>query len=141
MNIYIASSFRNMNAVLLLRDALTGMGHTVHDWTRHAPPVRNNMPMAERKALLDSDERGKIFEFCSGACGSVDLVVYLDPAGQDAACEVGIAWASGVPVFGVTSPLDAPGLVLNRCVGRWFDGFEPFFEAVQDMHCNLVNPE
>lgn len=133
MKIYIASSFRNLSAVLLLQAALVDRGHTVLDWTRHAPPISNNMPLDERKALLDSDERGQIFDFCTEACGSADLVVYLGPAGQDAACEVGIAYSSGVHIFGIISPLETPGMILNRCVSRWFSSCEPFFDAVGEL--------
>jgi hypothetical protein len=141
MKIYIASSFRNLNAVLLLRDCLRGSGHVVLDWTDKTPPPPDSMPLDERKARLDADESGAIFDFCASACGSVDLLVYLGPAGQDAACEVGIAWASGVPVYGLVGPLDRPGLILSRCVEKWFTQFEPFFEAMQELQFKLTNPQ
>jgi hypothetical protein len=141
MKVYIASSFRNLNAVMLLRDCFRGQGHTVLDWTDKTPPLPAAMPLAERREALDADERGAIFDFCTHACGSADLVVYLGPAGQDAAAEVGIAWAAGVPVFGFAGPLEKPGLILNRCVAQWFTEFEPFWDAVQDVHFKLTNPD
>lgn len=137
MKIYIASSFRNLPAVLLFRDILRDFGHTVIDFSSKAPPLPQHLPLAERLAALDSDERGQIFKFCADACGSVDLVVYLGPAGQDAACEVGMAYAAGVPVFGVVGPLEIPGLILNRCVLRWFSEFGPFLDAVKDLQFKL----
>ena len=137
MTIYIASSYRNLNAVLLLRDLLRGEGHTVLDWTEHAPPLPDTMPPAERKARFDTDESGAIFDFCAEACGCADLVVYLGPAGQDAACEVGIAWVAGVQVFGLAGPLEKPGLILHCCVHRWFGAFGPFLEAVRDLQSFL----
>jgi hypothetical protein len=120
MNIYIISSFRNLPAVLLLRDSLRELGHEVADFTSKAPPLPDSMTMEERRAALDSDERGDIFRFCAEACKSSDLCVYVGPAGQDAACEVGIAWASGVPVYALTSPLEKPGVILDGCIARWF---------------------
>ena len=131
LEIYIASSFRNLHAVQMLAVSLREAGHTILDWTRLAPPIRNNMPMPERKALLDSDERGEIFDFCRAACGSADLVIYIDPAGQDAACEVGMAAASGILVFGLSSPLDAPGLILSRAVSQWFTSVGALLAAVE----------
>jgi hypothetical protein len=99
------------------------------------------MSLDERKRLLDTDERGAIFNFCARACAYVDLVVYLGPAGQDAACEVGIAYCSGVPVYGLAGPLERPGLILSRCVARWFTQFEPFFDAVQELQFKITSPQ
>ena len=121
MKIYIASSFKNLHGVHLLRDLLAAQGHELLDWSALAPPLPDDMPPEERRQILDSDERGEIFDFCAQACKSADLVIYLGPAGQDAAAEVGVAYASGVPVLGLVGPLEAPGLILTRCVGKWFN--------------------
>lgn len=125
MKIYIASSFKNLHAVHLLRDQLQKMGHDVLDWSALAPPLPEGMPPEARRTLLDSDERGEIFDFCARACMEADAVIYMGPAGQDAAAEVGIAYASGVPVLGLAGPLEAPGLILTRCVRQWFNRVEP----------------
>ncbi|MDR1397547.1 MAG: hypothetical protein LBJ14_07430 [Desulfarculales bacterium] len=120
MKLYIASSFKNLHAVHMLRDHLRGRGHGVLDWSALAPPLPEDMPLNTRRALLDSDARGEIFDFCRQACRQADAVIYLGPAGQDAAAEVGIAFASGVKVLGLAGPLEAPGLILSRCVNLWF---------------------
>ncbi|MCL1915650.1 MAG: translation initiation factor 2 [Desulfovibrionaceae bacterium] len=120
LTIYIASSAsRNIHAVCMLGDHLREMGHTVLDWTGMAMPLASSLPPAERRAALNFDERGEIFVFCSEACARADLVIYLGPAGQDAGCEIGMAFASGVPVFGLAGILEAPGLMLARAVTRW----------------------
>ena len=137
MKIYVASSFRNLNAVNLLRSYLEDSGHTVLDWAAFAPPLPAGMPLEERRRVLDGDERGDIFDFCKRACTSADLVIYLGPAGQDAAAEVGIAHAAGVPVLGLAGPLEAPGLILSRCVYRWVKDTAELFVAVAE----LVEPE
>ena len=116
MNIYIASSFRNRHAVELLQDRLRGQGHTILDWLRLAPPLPAGLRPDERRAALDADERQEIFRFCAAACARVDMVIYLGPSGQDAACEVGMAYAAGVPVAALYSPLEAPGAMLAGCV-------------------------
>lgn len=133
MKIYIASSFRNLNAVSLLRSYLEDNGHTVLDFAAYAPPLPANMPLEERRRVLDSDERGDIFAFCKQACTTADLVIYLGPAGQDAAAEVGIAYASGVPVLGLAGPLEAPGLILTRCVYRWVRDTGSLFVAIVEL--------
>jgi hypothetical protein len=141
MKIYIASSYRNLNAVALLRNVLRDKGHTILDWTEKTPPPPDAMSIEERRRHFDADESGAIFRFCLEACGSVDLVIYLGPAGQDSACEVGVACASGVPVYGVAGPLERPGLILTRCVDKWFADFTSFFEAIDDLHFKMMENE
>ena len=130
MKIYIASSFKNLHGVHLLRNELAKRGHTVLDWSALAPPLPDDMPLDARRALLDSDERGEIFDFCEQACQEADTVIYMGPAGQDAAAEVGIAYASNVRVLGLAGPLEAPGLILSRCVSQWFANIGDLLAAV-----------
>ncbi len=130
MKIYIASSARNMHGVQLLRDALTARGHQILDWTAMAPPLAEHLSPEARRLALDSDERGEIFEFCAGASCRADLLIYLGPAGQDAACEVGMAFASGVPVIGLAAPTEKPGLIMTRAVHTWVPDAKACLEAV-----------
>lgn len=120
-SIYIASSFRNLHAVQLLRNTLLAEGFAVFDWTSLAPPLPHELSPSERRQALDADERGDIFRYCAEACGSADAVVYMGQSGQDAGIEVGIAYNAGVPVFGLAGPLEKPGLMLARAVVHWFD--------------------
>jgi hypothetical protein len=131
LDIYIASSARNLHAVQTLRDALQERGHTVLDWTKFAPPLPDSMSPEERRAALDTDERGEIFGFCAQACAGADLVLYLGPSGQDAACEVGMAYVAGVPVFGLAGPLEAPGLILSNAVRKWVADTAKLLVAVE----------
>lgn len=130
MRIYIASSYRNLAAVQKLRDSLLEQGHQVVDWTLLTPPIAPHLPQAERKKLLDSDNSGRIFAFCSEACASVDLVIYLGPSGQDAALEVGMAYAAGVPVLGLLGEDEKPGLMINGCVKIWAENMEEALSLV-----------
>lgn len=130
LTIYIASSFRNTHAVHMLRDSLRAHGHEVLDFTRYAPPLPEGMTPEERRAALDADERGEIFAFCTQACGGADLVIYIGPSGQDSACEVGIAYNAGVPVFGLAGKLEVPGTILARAVTNWYGDTRHLLAAV-----------
>lgn len=125
MRVYIASSFRHLHAVLMLRDLLQEDGYKVVDWTEKALPLPEGLSAAERRIAFDTDTRGLIYIFCAGACGAfggenaVDAVIYYGPAGQDAACEIGMASASGIPTFGLAGHLEEPGLILTSAVACW----------------------
>ena len=131
LTIYIASSARNFHYVQLLSGIFEHHCHKVLDWTLLAPPIASHTPLEARKRALDSDERGDIFNFCKSACGSADLVIYLGPAGQDAAAEIGLAHASGIPILGLASPLEAPGLILARCVTKWCESVDELVQEVE----------
>lgn len=131
LSIYIASSFRNLHAVDMLMHRLRESGHLVLDWTKLSAPLPSGLQPAERRALLDSDARGRIFDFCAQACAGADLVIYLGPSGQDAACEAGMAFNAGVLVYGLPGPLEAPGLILSRAVSRWFEDVDELLAAVE----------
>jgi hypothetical protein len=132
LTIYIASSFRSLHAVQLLRDALADRCHKVRDWTQFAPPLPEGLTPEARRMMMDADARGEIFNFCAEACAQADLVIYLGPAGQDAAAEVGMAYVSGVPVFGLAGPLEQPGLILTRAVTRWVSNAQELLDAVEE---------
>ena len=128
--IYIASSFRNLHAVQMLRDTLKKRGHVVLDWSSYAPPLPDEMTPEERRAALDADEHGEIFNFCTMSCAQADLVIYLGQAGQDSACEVGIAFNAGVPVYGLAGVLEKPGTIMHRAVSQWFPDNKRLLTAV-----------
>jgi len=132
LTIYIASSFRNLHAVQMLTIILREAGHEVLDWTEFAPPLSADMLPVQRRTALDSDKYGHIFEFCTEACGTADLVIYLGASGQDSGTEVGIAYNAGVPVYGLSGPLEAPGLILARAVSRWFGKTSELLAVVEE---------
>jgi len=131
--VYIASSFRNLHAVQMLRDTLKKGGHVILDWSAYAPPLSDTMTPEERRATLDADERGEIFDFCTMACAQADLAIYLGPSGQDSACEVGIAYNAGVPVYGLAGALEKPGTIMHRAVSRWFPDTRSLLAAVNTL--------
>lgn len=134
IKIYVASSFRNISGVKLLNAMLQEKGFHVLDWTTLAPPVSDKLTPEQRKAKLDEDEHGQVFIFCRNACAQADAVIYYGPAGQDAGIEIGIAYNAGVIVYGLRSPTEAPGTMLNGCVTKWFD--DPL-TLIKDLECQF----
>ena len=109
----------------MLRDLVRARGHKVLDWTAFRPPLPDSLSPDERRALLDADESGKIYRFCSEACARADVIIYLGPAGQDAACEVGMAVATGRAraMIGLRGPFESPGTIIGRAVTVWRDDY------------------
>ena len=133
MKIYIASSARNFHGVQLLRDLLETKGHKVLDWTALAPPLDDHLSPEARRMALDSDERGDIFEFCALSCSTADLLIYLGASGQDAACEIGIGFAAGIPIIGLAAPTEKPGLIMTRVVSLWVRNHKECLMAIEQL--------
>lgn len=138
MKIYISSSFKNIHAVKLLRNNLIDLGHEVLDFTKFAPPLTKDMNIEERKIAINADARGAIFDFCTNSCSQSDLVVYIGESGQDSACEVAIAWTSGVPTYGLLGTYEKPGTILNRMVTKWFDDADKLIEGIQKLQKEIL---
>jgi hypothetical protein len=129
MKIYIASSWKNQHAVEMLTDVLRRYRHDVLSFvennhgevgtlsTRHLATKKGQpIPFDEWVA----SERGrKSFEYDTGGATKADLVIYISPSGAVAWAEVGAAWASGVPVYGLWAKAEQIGLM--RRMITWFD--------------------
>lgn len=131
--IYIATSAgRNLHAYFLLRDRLVEAGHRVLDWTTLPEfPLDPDMPAELRRRESNRDAFGKVFAFCTESAAGADLTIYLGPSGQDAACEVSLAWAMGTRTFGLRGLFEAPGTILNRVVREWFVDPMSLLQAVE----------
>ncbi|MDR2891571.1 MAG: translation initiation factor 2 [Deltaproteobacteria bacterium] len=143
LNIYIATSAnRNLHAYLLLRDALTEDGHIIADWSKLPEfPLSPDMPLEERRERMSRAAYSRVYDFCSQAAASSDLVIYIGPAGQDAACEVGMAANAGVPIYGLRGFFEAPGTILGRAVTKWFDSPAALLDAVDKLSMDVfVSP-
>jgi len=122
MDIYIASSWRNQHAVEMLTYLLEDRGHTVHSFVRKAAADegRVNFGSPTLEEWVWSEDGAKKFEYDTGHARTSDLVVYIGPSGPDAWAEIGVAWASGVPVCGLWAKGEPVGL-MRRMVEVWFD--------------------
>lgn len=132
MQVYIASSFKNIHAVRLLAKAMRTMGYTILDWTEKATPPEGLNP-AERRAWMDTDHGGEVFNFCAKACHDADFILYLGTSGQDAGVEVGIAYGAGIPILGIRGPLEAPGLMLHGAGTVWVEHIEQALQVLQEV--------
>jgi hypothetical protein len=95
MKIYIASSWRNQHGVIMLTNLLREKGHEVESWIENNYGESHNhvtkkMDFEEWVASSESDQS---FEFDTVAATTCDLFIYYSPAGDDAAAEMGAAWA------------------------------------------------
>lgn len=119
--IYTAASYRHVHAVKLFHELLRSRISDIEilDWTSLTTPPEGMTP-AERRAWMDSDTSGNIFEFCRKSCTSADVVIYFGESGQDAGIEIGMAAQAGIPVIGLRGPLEAPGLMLYGAVSEWY---------------------
>lgn len=125
MNIYIASSWKNQHAVEMLSGLLRHRNN-VTVWSF----VENNH--GEHKVDGDgmkipfeewvwSDQGRRSFVYDTDGASKADLVIYISPSGTDAWCEVGIAWASGVPIMGLHAKGEQCGLM--RRTMDWYDDY------------------
>ncbi len=132
LSVYIAASFRNLHAVHLLSAALQEMGYDILDWTEKGKPPEN-LNAAKRREWMDTDHGGEIFSFCANASHNADILIYLGASGQDAGIEVGMAYASGVPILGIRGPLEPLGLMLHGAATMWVDSITNALTIMQSL--------
>ena len=114
--IYVSGSTRNLPAIKSLNRTLALAGHRVMDWTRRLPS-----PGPDFGRRKNEDPGGQIFRASVNALAFSDLLIYLGPAGQDCGCELGMAHAIGIPVWGLKGKEEEAGLMVKGCITRWFD--------------------
>ncbi|WEG14427.1 nucleoside 2-deoxyribosyltransferase [Pullulanibacillus sp. KACC 23026] len=87
---YVASSFRNKEAVHYVADQLKRLGlHQTYDWTIHA----------DSRGTLSVEELKQIGEQEMQAVGEADFIVALLPGGKGTHVEIGMALALRKPLF------------------------------------------
>ena len=79
-----------------------------------------------------SDMGKQSFDYDTKGATESDLVIYISPSGTDAWAEVGAAWASNVPIFGLHAKGEQSGL-MRRMVRGWFDDWHDLLEHVEVM--------
>ena len=67
-----------------------------------------------------------VFRNASELCASADAVLFFRPATPAVACGIGMAWASGVPVFAVGSGAMNEPFFVNKCISRSFPTISAF---------------
>lgn len=140
MRIYIASSWRNVHGVQMLTKNLRDAGHVVLSFVEKnfgeaiVTDARfKDYQTAQGMAFEDwcwSLSGELAFKFDIESATKCDLLIYLSPSGNDASAEMGAAWASGVPIFGLWSKGENLGL-MRRMFTSCFSDFEGLLVAVE----------
>ena len=130
MKIYIASSWKNQHAVEMLTSLLREKGHEILSF------VENNYgeghsakkPM-DFEAWMDTEMAKHSFKYDTDGAAKSDLVIYISPSGKDAAAEVGIAWANGVPILGLYAKGEDFGL-MRKMFTKWLERYTDVLDYV-----------
>lgn len=137
MKIYIASSWKNEHAVVMLTFYLRAEGYEVLSF------VENNYgeghgsvkPMNFEEWVL-TDKAENSFRYDTDGASKSDLVVYLSPSGPDAWAEVGIAYASNVPIVGLWAKGEQIGL-MRKLVTKWLPSVKDLLGLLRDMQAEM----
>lgn len=139
MNIYIASSWKNQHAVEMLTALLRNKGHNVLSFVEKnfgeaivTDPNAVNYKTAKGMSFEEWcwSESGQLaFNFDTQSATMSDLVIYIGPSGNDAAAEMGAAWAKGVPILGLWAKGTDLGL-MRRMVHQWFTSYKDLLAGV-----------
>ena len=128
LRIYIASSWKNQHAVEMLTALLRARGHTVLSFVENNHGEQAGHLATEKGTAVPfeqwvTSERGRLsFEYDTNGATRSDAVVYIGPSGCDAWAEVGAAWASGVPIYGLWSKGESVGL-MRRMMAAWANDY------------------
>ena len=129
MQIYIAASWKHEHAVVMLTSLLRACNHKVMSFVENNNAER---PGAGVKFDFESwcwSELGKqSFVFDTDGASLSDVVIYIGPSGKDAAAEIGVAWASGIPILGLYAKGEDFGLM--RRMIEWQDNIESLLEWI-----------
>lgn len=140
MNIYIASSWKNQHAVEMLTARLRQLGHEVKSFVEKAVSDEGRVALEFDVVKWINSEDGKNkFEYDTDGAMNSDLVIYIGPSGCDAWAEVGVAWASGVTIFGLISKGEQIGLM--RRMAAWFKSVDELIDAIEVKKIEIEHPQ
>lgn len=139
MQIYIASSWRNQHSVEMLTFLLREKGHTVISWIENNYGEDHNhvTKKFDFETWVNSSEADQSFKFDTEGATKSDLFIYLAPAGNDASVELGAAWASGTPIFGLYAKGDNLGL-MRKCITTWYTRYYDLLIGVEEFQKAIV---
>jgi hypothetical protein len=137
MKIYIASSWKNQHAVEMLTALLREADHEVISWIENNYGENpNNSGNSQAKKFdfeewVNSPEADQSFAFDTIGAATCDLLIYVGPAGKDAAAEVGIAYARNIRIIGLWSKGEDFGL-MRKMFHKWFERYTDLLIEVDD---------
>lgn len=135
MEVYIASSWKNQHAVVLVTEKLRELGFNVRSFIENqhgemsgAKPVSGDGIEIPFEEWVWSERALKSFEYDTKWASEADIVVYISPSGTDAWNEVGIAYASNIPIFGLYAKGEQSGLMRRQVA--WILETNSFFDIM-----------
>lgn len=131
MNIYIAASWKHQHAVEMLTNLIESNGDNVLSWIREGRPEEAFLSKRELTNFIESPDGLKVFDFCSTSATTADLLIYIGPSGCDAWAEIGAAYGSGVPIFGLLAKNEEVG-IMRHMIKSWFSSVSELMDAVAD---------
>lgn len=132
MKIYIASSWKNQHAVEMLTALLRDLDHHVLSFVENnhgeGHSAEKSIPFEEWVLTAEAD---RSFAYDTTGATTSDIVIYISPSGKDAAAEVGMAWAKGIPIIGLSAKGEDFGL-MRKMMTAWVHHYQDVLALVQD---------
>ena len=134
MKIYIASSWKNQHAVEMLTDLLRKDGHTVVSFVENSRgegygPGKQKFDLVY---WIKSVEGKRCFHYDTEGATRSDLVIYIGPSGIDAWAEIGAAWASNIPIYGLWAKGEQIGLMRRMILAEnWFYNYKDLLSSLK----------
>lgn len=130
--IYIAASWKHRHAVEMLSKLLRDRKIEVVSFVDQAVKTEGeDLKKFDIENWIASEDGNAKFVFDTEGATKSDLLIYIGPSGQDAWAEVGAAWASGVPVFGLFAKGESVGL-MRRMMTLWFDTVWQLLDVIEN---------
>ena len=135
MKIYIASSWKNQHAVEMITALIRSEGIEVMSFVEnnYGENVDSALNRKEKKFdfedWINSPAADNSFKYDTDGATKSDLVIYISPSGKDAAAEVGMAWAKGIPILGLYAKGEDFGL-MRKMMYKWYDNYLDLLEEV-----------
>ena len=137
MKFFIASPWRNKDAVKTLTDALASRGHAVHSFLDNGANLATGLPIIEveikafGRSMVEWEDDPlieNIFRMEMEALVGSDTLILLEPAGRTSLAEAGIAYGMGKQVI-LVGPVEHPEIVYRIC-GRRYPSVEDFLHGL-----------
>jgi hypothetical protein len=141
MKFFIASPWRNKDAVKSLMEALTARGHTAYSFLSNDANLVTGEPTIEKSeedfpssiADWENDPAVKqIFESDMQALKESDTVILLEPSGRSSLAEAGIAYGMGKKVV-LVGLVEHPEIVVYCICASRYPNAEAFLRDPQGL--------
>jgi hypothetical protein len=134
MKFFIASPWRNAEAVKSLSNALAARGHLASSFLNNGANVLVGAPIVEESEKTSPDSIKnwennpvikQVFEFDMQALRESDAVILLEPAGRSSLAEAGIAYGMGKKIV-LVGLVEHPEVVVYCICGSRYASVDEF---------------